>query len=192
MWVGVLLVLASLIVGARVLGAADDTVAVWRLDHDASAGSPLTAADVHSTRVHFGDAADGRRYLSAAGSLPSGVRLTRDVGAGELLAVSAVTTSPADVPVQLPLGVSAAGLPAGLAVGDRVDVWAVPSADSTRRRAPPVEVLREATVTAVGGAGLGGLGADRQVLVALSAGTDVGRALAALDGASVVLVENGS
>ena len=191
MWVGVVLVLASVVVGARVFASADDTVAVWRLNHDANAGSVLTTADVHLTRVHFGDAADGRRYLSALGSLPTGARLTRDVGAGELLAASALTTSPADAPEQLPLGVAAAGIPAGIAAGDRVDVWAVPPADSAPHR-PPVEVLRRATVTAVGGVGLAGLGADRQVLVALPAGTDIGGALAALNGASVVLVENGS
>jgi hypothetical protein len=92
---------------------------------------------------------------------------------------------------QLPLGVGASGMPEGLAAGDRVDVWAVPASDSSGRRSP-VAVLRGVTVTAVGGTGLGGLGGDRQLLVTLAPHTDVGRALAALNGSSVVLIQNGS
>jgi hypothetical protein len=190
MWAGVLLVLASLVVGARVFAAADDTVPVWAMSHDAIAGSRLTSGDVRRARVHFDDASQAQHYLSATAPLSAAARLTRDVGAGELLAASAVSAGRSGVTRQLPLGVAASGVPAGLSAGDRVDVWAVASSDSPSRR-PPVDALRDVTVTAVGGAGLGGLGGDRQILVSLPAGTDVGSVLAALNGSSVVLIKNG-
>jgi hypothetical protein len=159
--------------------------------HDAAKGAPVRAADVQLTRVHFSDATDAGRYVSAAAALGPGARLTRDVGAGELLAVSALTTGAVPAPQQLPLGVAPSGLPAGLSPGDRVDVWAVPSSDSKARQLP-VHVLRDVTVSAVGGAGLGGLGGDRQVLVAVTADTDIGDALKALDQSAVVLIQDGS
>jgi hypothetical protein len=55
-----------------------------------------------------------------------------------------------------------------------------------------VLVLKHVSVTAVSAAGPGGLAADRQILVALPDGTDVGPALGALNGASIVLIQSGS
>jgi hypothetical protein len=183
--------LASLLVGARVFASADDTIAVETMNHDAVAGTALTPGDLHLTSVHFSDAAEAERYLTAGTPLVAGATLTRDVGVGELLAASSVTSGAGPVTKQLPLGVAAAGLPAGLSPGDRVDVWAVSSSDSTSRRSP-VAVLRDVSVAAVSGTGLGGLGGDRQILVTLGSGTDVGRALAELNGSSVVLIRKGS
>jgi hypothetical protein len=173
-----------------VFASADDTIAVETMNHDAVAGTALTPGDLHLTSVHFSDAAEAERYLTA-GTLVAGATLTRDVGGGELLAASSVTSGAGPVTKQLPLGVAAAGLPAGLSPGDRVDVWAVSSSDSTSRRSP-VAVLRDVSVAAVSGTGLAGLGGDRQILVTLGPGTDVGRALAELNGSSVVLIRKGS
>ncbi|MBA2560425.1 MAG: hypothetical protein H0V07_11180 [Propionibacteriales bacterium] len=189
LWAGAVLVLVSVVVGAKVVDSADNTVPVWRAQHDVVAGSAITAADVHLTRVHFEDDAAGQLYLSATQSLPPDARLTRDLGEGELLAVSAVTTDAA-TPELLPLGVPGSGVPAGLSPGDRVDVWAVPADD--RARVQPREVLPDVAVAAVSVAGPGGLGTDRQILVALSDGTDVAQVLAALDGSSIVLVQTGA
>jgi hypothetical protein len=50
-------------------------------------------------------------------------------------------------------------------------------------------VLKDVTVTQVSAAGPGGLDSDRQILVALPADTDIGAALAALNGTSIVLIE---
>ena len=190
LWVGVLLVLASVLVGAKVLGAADDTVAVWRVQRDVPAGFPLSSADVVLTRVHFADGSARDSYLSADEALPSGARLTRELSAGELLAVQAITTDTSAAPDELPIAVNDAGLPVGLSPGDRVDVWAVAASDRTTTE--PVQVLQDVAVTAVSGAGPGGLGVDREILVALSDGTDVAQVLAELNGASVVLIQNGT
>lgn len=178
--------LGSVLVGGKLLSAADETVPVWQVDHDVRAGLPLSNDDLRSTRVHFdtGEVIDG--YFPADEPLPEDLRATRDLAAGELLARSALTTGQADLPPQLPLGVSEAGLPVDLAVGDTVDAWAVPPPDS--HRGEPTKVLTAVSVASLADGGTGG---DRQVLVTLTDATDVGAVLDALNGASVVLVRVG-
>src|SRR3954469_9247467 len=61
---GVLLVLGSVLLGARVVSAADATVPVWALATDLAAGSELTAADLVAVDVRLDDAAGA--YLSTA------------------------------------------------------------------------------------------------------------------------------
>jgi hypothetical protein len=188
LWAGVLLVLASVVVGATVLGSADSTQSVWRVRRDVAGGSSLVAADLEQTRVRLGDGT-ARLYVSAAEALPADARLSRDVSAGELLAVSAISSDPSPAPQLLPLGVAGASVPATLAPGDRVDVWAVAAPDD-RGSTAPVLVMKQVAVSAVSPVGPGGLDSDRQILVEIPAGTDVGRALAAIGGASVVLVQS--
>jgi hypothetical protein len=186
LWLGTLLVLASVVVGARVLAAADDTVAVWTLDHDASAGTSITAADVRAMRLHFTSTADQSRYWLADDPLPAQAHLTRDVGNGELLAKAALSTDSSTVVHQLPLGVEAAGLPVDLAPGDHVDVWAVPKPEDARGH--PELVLGDAAVLALTDGTLAGLGSDRQVVVGLVDSTDTQLVLDRLNGTTVVLV----
>ena len=185
LWVGALLVLASVVVGARVLAAADDTVGVWALERELSAGMPLGRSDVHATRVHFADGADQSRYWLASEPLPVDAHLARDVGAGELLARAAVSTDQAAVPRQLPLGVTAAGLPPQLVPGDHVEVWAVPKPEE---KGAPEQVLADVAVQSVGEASITGVGGDRQVVVALPDDADTAAILDSLNGATVVLV----
>ncbi len=188
LWLGVVLVLVSVLVGATLFASADDTVAVWAADSDLHAGMPLTSDELHSTRVHFADSSDAARYLRASEPIPPGAVAARDVAAGELVAVSAVSTSGAS-PDRLPLAVSSAGLPADLTAGDTVDVWAVPAADaSSTQRRESSRVLDDVTVTSLGAEAAGGLDATREVVVALPAQTDVGDVLDALSGSDVVLV----
>src|SRR5690242_1627018 len=54
---GVLLVLGSVLVGARVLSSADATVPVWAASGDLAAGTALTADDVVAVDVRLDDAA---------------------------------------------------------------------------------------------------------------------------------------
>jgi len=186
LWIGILLVLASVVVGARVLAAADDTVAVWEVNREIAAGMPIGSGDVDSTRLRFADAEDVDRYLLASEPIPVGAHLTRDVGAGELLPTASLTTTDSNVAYQLPLGVGSEGVPAGLSVGDHVDVWAVP--ESEEPAAEPVLVVSDTAVMSMGEAGPGGLSSDRQVLVVLPRDADVGQILAELNGSAVVLI----
>ena len=82
-----------------------------------------------------------------------------------------------------------AGLPADLAVGDTVDVWAVPAADAAgTARQNSSQVLDDVTVTSLGAEAAVGLDATREVVVALPAQTGVGEVLDRLSGSDVVLV----
>jgi hypothetical protein len=187
LWLGVLLVVVAILAGATLFSSADDTVPVWAADDDVRAGMPLGPDDVHVVGVHIdgGPGADG--YLSADQPLPGGVIAARDLAAGELLARSSVDASRPG-PDRLPLAVAADGLPAGLAVGDVVDVWAVPAAESGDAAKSSHQVLDDVTVTSLGAQPAGGLDSAREVLVALPGRTDVGDVLDGLHGSDVVLV----
>ncbi|MGH3507872.1 MAG: hypothetical protein ACRDO2_11780 [Nocardioidaceae bacterium] len=189
LWLGIALVAVSVVVGARLLAAADETVPVWRLTQPLQPGDPVTAEAVEVAHVHFGESGHAAAYLSAEHSLVDGLRAERVLHAGELLPADAVSSDDVAVPRQLPLGVSAAGIPTGLAAGDRVDVWAVPEA--TGRAAASSLVLAEVTVVALSQAGPSGIATERQVLVTVADEVDLGAALDRLNGASVVLVRVG-
>lgn len=187
LWLGVVLVLASIVVGARVLAAADETVAVWVLDVEGTAGMDIGAGEVRPVDVHFGDDSDADGYLVADAAFPSGLHLVHDVAAGELLSVAAVTDSAEDVPAQLPLGVPDSGMPSDLARGDVVDIWAVPTAVGRHSAL----VLGSVTVVAVSATGQDGVGGDRQVVVSLPGDVDLAGVLDQLRDASVVLIRVG-
>lgn len=123
MWVGLAIVAVSVLGGARLLAAADESVQVWTVTRPVAAGEPVPAGDLAATRVRFVEAGDLARYLPADEPLPAGAVLARSVGAGELLPRDALG-DPADTGVaRLPLSVPAQQVPPGLATGDRVDVW---------------------------------------------------------------------
>jgi hypothetical protein len=177
------------VLGARVLAAADDTVAVWQLARDIPAGAAVSGADLQLTRVHFDDPAVAGQYLLADNSLDPEARATRDLMAGEILARSALTSAAAPATRQLPLGVDAVHAPADLRVGDHVQVWAVPSSAPGSGKRPPAPslVLSDVTVLSAGGSVVG-VSAERQVLVGLSPRTDVGAVLQRINGSAVVLI----
>jgi hypothetical protein len=196
LWLGALLVLVSMVVGAKVLSAAHHEQTVWELTRDVPAGVRLTTDDLRPTQVHFADSALAARYLPASQRLGPGSYASRDLTAGEMLTRAAVGNRSSSAVRQLPLGVPAAGLPVGLQVGDRVDVWALPDTSdgttlaSTDRPTRPALILRNVTVLSLGPIEAG-LTADRQLLVAVSDSTDIGTVLSKLNGAALVLVRRG-
>jgi hypothetical protein len=122
---GVVIVAVCVLLGARVLAGADDTVAVWTLRHDVPAGTTVDRDDLVVARVHFaGDGAD--RYLAAATAPEPGSTAARDLGAGELLPRAALTTQDRVGLVEVPLSVAPDDLPASVRQGATVDVWVTP------------------------------------------------------------------
>ncbi len=117
---GVLLVLGSVLLGARVVGAADATVPVWSVTGDLAAGTVLSADDLTAVDVRLDAAATG--YLSTTAD-PAGRTLSRAVGAGELLPSAALEQTTDLVQVALP--VQAGWVPPALRRGQLVDVYAV-------------------------------------------------------------------
>lgn len=123
LWIGVAIVAVSVVAGARLLGAADDSVSVWAAADDLPAGHELTADDLTARRVRF-VADDGLgHYLPATEALPADARLVRGVGAGELLPRAAVGTEQETGMLSLPLAVEPTLVPPGVDAGSVVNVY---------------------------------------------------------------------
>lgn len=147
LWVGVAIVAICVVVGARLLASADDTVEVWAVAADEPAGATLASGDLVAHRVRFADAADLAGYFRVGDELPDHASLIRGVGAGELLPRGAVGASGDAGLLQLPLAVDPAAVPAGTGPGSTVDVYVV--GRDARRAADPSPVLSGASVVAV-------------------------------------------
>lgn len=193
LWVGLLLVASSVVVGARVLAAADDTVGVWAAARDVRAGAPLTAADVLVEQVRFTDAATAGSYLPADRPVPMDAVVARDLSAGELLARAAIATREGSA-FELPVVVGPEGAAEDLHVGDVVDVWVGPQAGSGSD-APARRMLSGVPVVgAARSSGPFGETATRQVLLGLGEDTvaGLGSVLGTMSSGSVVLVRHGT
>jgi hypothetical protein len=165
---GVLVVLASVLVGARLFATAQTTTAVWEAARALTPGEQLTASDLTVARVRLGAAQHS--YISATAPLPAGYVVVQPVGAHQLLPFAAVATSrsrPSTRIVAVP--VAQGHFDAGLVPGDVVDVYVTPRAASGAAAVGPTRlVLSGATVDARQGAGLGG--STTTVLVTVPAG----------------------
>lgn len=124
LWLGVLIVAVSVVAGARLLAAADDTVSVWAVAADAGPGAQLSTGDLVAHRVRFADADDLGRYFSVADQLPGDLRLVRGVTAGELLPRAAIGDAEVDADtVELPVAVDAEQVPPSVQPGSVVSVY---------------------------------------------------------------------
>ena len=166
---GVLLVLVSVLVGARVVALADRTVRVWAVQADLAAGTVVSRDDLRPVKVRLLDNAG--RYLRTDRS-PAGRTLTRDVGAGELLPVAALTDKPCGNEISIP--VTTAHVPASIRRGSRVDVFATSKGSQASRTD---QVLRAAAVQAVLKPQGGFLGANAEWAVIVRVHDDQAEAL---------------
>ena len=131
---GVLLVLVSVVVGARVLSSADRSTLVWAAAADLSAGAAITAADVQAVPVRLLGELDDR-YVPQQQDLVGQV-LERPIARGDLVPRSALLEDPQDVQTRLvTVPVDGARFPPGLARGQQVDVWLTPESALERAEA---------------------------------------------------------
>lgn len=122
---GVLLVLVSVVVGARVLASADRSQLVWAAKDDLTIGSELSADNLVPTRVRLFDAST--RYLDASVPAPVGYVLARGVGKGELLPDDALRKPQVDVDFRsVTVPVEPGHFPPNLRSDQKVDVWVTP------------------------------------------------------------------
>jgi hypothetical protein len=119
--IGVLLVLVSVVAGARLFAAADKTREWVTARADLPAGHVVVAADLTTVRAHLDAATSGRYYPGNRLQEIVGGTLARPVGAGEL--ISGGDFAGEGVATRLvPVMVKAGRVPA-LASGDHVDVF---------------------------------------------------------------------
>jgi len=148
LWIGLLLVAGSVVIGSRLLASADDTVAVWAVVDDQGPGSPVGADDVVAVRVRFADDGDLDRYLAADEPLPDGIVLARGIGAGELLPRAAVDSAQGAGTVQVPLDLEPSRVPPGVDAGAVVDVYVGRPGGVHGDASPSGPALSEVTVVA--------------------------------------------
>ena len=129
LWVGAAIIAVSVIAGARVVGAADDSVSVWAVASDMGAGDTVTADDLVARQVRFVDPGQLDTYFPADQELPADLSLRRGVGAGELLPRAAVGAADEAATLHLPVAVDAALVPPSVRSGSVVDVYLTGASD---------------------------------------------------------------
>ena len=162
---GLVLVGASVALGAWAVDAAADTEQVYVLTRDVAPGTDLTADGV----LTLVDAHPGTDAYVASGALPDDAVATRALDAGELLPTGAVGQAN-DLDQRAVVIEVASGLPAGTAAGDLVELWVLPGGPVAADAEPAVArlVAQGLTVAAVGEQGtslVGGTTIQVEVLV---------------------------
>ena len=118
---GVLLVIAAVVVGARVIGASAHTSPVWAATRNLAAGTVLTTADLAVVEVNLAD--NATHYLAAGGGTTGvvGASLGEPIDAGELIPVSAV--QPTKAGKMLVIGVTPDRMPPAVVHGSIIDLY---------------------------------------------------------------------
>ena len=185
--VGLLLVLISVVVGAKVVAEADERVAVWAVTRDLGADTTLASADLEARSVRLDRSAG--RYVSADQSL-EGLVLRRPVGKDELLPVAALGEAGAVDQRRVVIEVDRFAA-AGLDKGGVVDVYAVRESPSNAEPAEPELVLAGVTVAEdvnSGGSAFGGSGSRAGVTLFVD-GPDVAKVIDAVAHGTVYVVQ---
>ena len=171
--IGIVLVAASVLLGATLLGDADDTVAVWAAKDDLGAGTVLTTSDLVRREVSFSDSADANRYVPAASAIGADQTLTRDVGAGELLPRAALGGAGTEPLVEVPIAATADAIPSTVGVGSTVDVWVTPRSAQGEPAGDSLLVFDDVTVVAAPRSGTAlGPSATRQLIIGVPGGSE--------------------
>ncbi len=129
---GVMLVVVSVVVGARVLTAAEDSDTVWAAATDLAAGTVLADRDLRAVSVRLAES--GAAYLSSSTD-PVGRVLSGPIRAGELLPSAILSETSTLVDIALPI--AAGYVPPSLQRGQLVDVYALDSTPTAIAPDPP-------------------------------------------------------
>ncbi|MCU1675731.1 MAG: hypothetical protein JWM93_489 [Frankiales bacterium] len=128
---GVLLVVGSVLLGAKVVAGADQSSFALVAVRPLAVGMTVSQSDVRSVKVRFYD--NQQQYRS--GTIPDGYVVLRPVGENEFIPASAFGT-PADLAPEnksrlVTVPVAAGHYPSGVAGGDVVDVYATTDSGSS-------------------------------------------------------------
>jgi hypothetical protein len=156
LFVGILLVLASVASVVSLVGGADKTAAAYVARDALVVGQPVTVDSFDVVQVRLGDV--DAKYLAPANPLPAHAVAVRMVPKGELVSLTsiggtdALNRKPASVTVGEPL-------PKEVVVGSHVDVW-VALPDERNGYSEPVLMLPGAEVAALNSSS-SGLGSSK-------------------------------
>lgn len=116
---GILLVIAAIVVGARVMAAGSQTTPVWAAERSLAAGTVIGPGDLTAVEVNLGDHAGA--YLAPGADSPVGMTLVAPLAAGELLAGSAVTQTGSGRVIAV--AVAPEHMPPGVDHGATIDLY---------------------------------------------------------------------
>ena len=153
LWLGVSLIVVSMIIGARILSSGQDSVLVWQTTRDLQAGA--VPGDLVAVEI----GRDVTQDAYALASEPVAGTLRWPLTAGQLLPVSSLTLD-TDTDMRIvAVPVDSRHLPQ-LQPGDRVDVWTTDTQEST----PPRLVLTDVLVSDIS-SDTSGIASDLTVLL---------------------------
>jgi hypothetical protein len=172
------LALVTLSIGAVVgiVALADDGVEVLAAPRLLVEGERVVLADLEPRRVVLG--VDGQHYVTAADVPEAGLIVTRTVGSGELVPLSAVGDERGPRSTTIVVTLTTA-LGATVQPGDRLDLWAAPAEEGGRYGAPTVIASDTRLVRTVAAEGIVASGEAGRIEVLVPRG-DVARILFAL------------
>jgi hypothetical protein len=151
---GILLVIAAIAIGARVIAAGSQTSPVWAAERSLAAGTIIGAGDLAAVEVNLGANADA--YLSPGSGTPVGMTLVAPLAAGELLAASAV--GPSGSGRVIAVAVAPEHLPPGVEHGSTIDLYLTTDATPGSGDAATTDLIgRDLTVQSVAAPASGGL-----------------------------------
>jgi hypothetical protein len=146
LWVGVVLVAGSVVLGARVLASADDTVRVWAAASDLPAGTLVADADLTPTSVRFTQPESLAGYLRVEDPISADLRLGQPVAAGDLVPVSVLGDARGAGLAEVPVAVDPEQVPGSVGVGSVVDLYVVSSLDTPDAGVRSGPILTEVSV----------------------------------------------
>lgn len=151
---GILLVIAAIVIGVRVMAAGSQTSPVWAAERSLAAGTVIGAGDLTAVEVNLGGNVDA--YLSPDAESPVGMTLVAPLAAGELLAASAV--GPSGSGRVIAVAVAPEHMPPGVGHGSTIDLYLTTEASPGSGNAATTELIgRDLTVQTVAAPAAGGL-----------------------------------
>jgi len=146
--VGVVLVLASVIVGAKVVASSGHFDEVWAASHDVAPGATLTKDDLVTVKVRFHDHGGG--YYSASGKTLAGRTTIAPLSAGQLIPTAALPAQPPTQTRLVTVPVAKLHMPhVGDLQGKQVDLYVTVDGTVGQPQQPPQLVLANVTVADV-------------------------------------------
>ncbi len=136
---GLLLVLASVVAGSRVVAGAQHLDQVWSAARPLPSGTRIAPGDLQLQAVRLGSAADS--YLRASDADPVGSVLSEPVAAGDLLPRSAIGGQHDDA-VEVTVPVEPYHLPPALDRGGLVDVFVTQAKQGGQVSTSPAQGLQ--------------------------------------------------
>ena len=151
---GILLVIAAIVVGARVMAAGSQTTPVWAAERSLAAGTVIGPGDLAAVEVNLGEQAGA--YLAPGADSPVGMTLASPLTAGELLAGSAVAQTGSGRVIAV--AVAPEHMPPGVDHGSTIDLYLTREATPGSAAAATTELIgRDLTVQQLSAPAAGGL-----------------------------------